>query len=89
MPPPWEDAEEPGVKGPPREEGGVSRRGSLKPVSTEQGVVLPGVRGGILEPMKSTESLRRTSEDCGVEEHGMSDVRKTEKAVRYLLHAIL
>ena len=45
----------------------MSRRCSLKPVSEEQGVALPGVSGGTprLALPTSADSLRRTSEDCG------------------------
>lgn len=52
------------------EDGVVSRRCSLKPVSTEQGVVLPGVRAGTpaakpaARPAISEDSLRLTSDDC-------------------------
>lgn len=47
VPPPCEEHEEPGVYGPPREDGGVSRRCSPNPVSTEHGVVLPSGGTGI------------------------------------------
>lgn len=64
MPPPCEEAEEPGVKGPPSEDGGVSTRWSPYPVSTEQGVVLPGLRGAAAGAIIwSVESLRRISDD--------------------------
>lgn len=47
VPPPCEEHEDPGVYGPPREEGGVSRRCSPNPVSKELGVALPSGGTGI------------------------------------------
>jgi len=49
------------------EEGGVSRRWSLKPVSPEQGVALPDVRAftPAVKTTRSLESLRLVSVDCG------------------------
>lgn len=64
MPPACEEAEEPGVKAPPREDGGVSSRWSPNPVSAEHGVVLPELRGAEADAaIWSVESLRRISED--------------------------